>query len=199
MTRRRLRPEELDLWNQVARTADPLARRNAPSPVKPPTKADPSPPPGPPAPDPVPPFRIGARTGPEQSQTWHPPEPTHQRLRRDPVHMDARTFARMKRGKLSPDARIDLHGMTLEQAHPALIRFVLNAVSHGHRMVLVITGKGSGDDPYDPAPRRRGVLRAQVPHWLRMPPVGQAILQITPAHQKHGGDGAYYVYLRRRR
>jgi DNA-nicking Smr family endonuclease len=43
-----------------------------------------------------------------------------------------------------------------------------------------------------------GVLRHQVPLWLRQPPLGQAVLQVSEAHLKHGGSGAYYVYLRRR-
>lgn len=196
MTKRRLRPEELDLWKQVARSADPLKNR---TPVaKPPPARQDGPEPSPPAPDPIPAFRIGAEARAHTQTYTHPSDTPSDRLRKDPLHMDARTFARMKRGKLSPDARIDLHGMTLDQAHPALIRFILSSQSHGHRMVLVITGKGSREDPYDPAPRRRGVLRVQVPHWLRMPPVGPAVLQIAPAHQKHGGEGAYYVYLRKR-
>ena len=61
--------------------------------------------------------------------------------------MDAKAFARMSRGKLSPEARIDLHGMTLAEAHPELIGFILNAQAQGLRLVLVITGKGK---------RRRG-------------------------------------------
>jgi len=63
--------------------------------------------------------------------------------------------------------------------------------------VLVITGKGRDDDGPGPIPRRRGVLRHQVPQWLSRPPLGPAVLQVTPAHRKHGGEGALYVYLRR--
>lgn len=109
--------------------------------------------------------------------------------------MDAKTHARMTRGKLAPDARIDLHGMTLAQAHPELIHFILGARSAGHRLVLVITGKGRMI--HDPAPRHSGALRHQVPHWLRLQPLSQAVLQVTEAHLKHGGSGAFYVYLRR--
>ena len=113
--------------------------------------------------------------------------------------MDKKAHTRLKRGKLAPEARIDLHGMTLDQAHPALIRFVLTSYTRGLRLVLVITGKGQREDPYDPMPMRRGVLKQQVPMWLRMPPVAQAVLQVTEAHIRHGGSGAYYVYLRRDR
>jgi DNA-nicking Smr family endonuclease len=66
------------------------------------------------------------------------------------------------------------------------------------RLVLVITGKGKPAPDHGPIPTRTGVLRHQVPHWLRMAPLGPAVLQVTESHLKHGGGGAYYVYLRRR-
>ena len=66
------------------------------------------------------------------------------------------------------------------------------------RLVLVITGKGKRRDDTGPIPQRVGALRHQVPQWLRLPPLGPAVLQITEAHLKHGGSGAYYVYLRKR-
>lgn len=115
------------------------------------------------------------------------------------VQMDSKAYGKMKRGKLSVDGKIDLHGMTLAEAHPALIRFILNAHSQGKRLVLVVTGKGKPDSGTGPIPERRGVLRHQTPHWLLSPPLGTIVMQVTPAHLKHGGEGAYYVYLRRGR
>lgn len=115
-----------------------------------------------------------------------------------PLRMDAGTHAKMTRGKLQPEARIDLHGLTLSEAHPELIRFILNAHAAGLRLVLVITGKGKRRDDHGPIPQRTGALRHQVPHWLHLPPLGPAVLQVTESHLKHGGSGAYYVYLRRR-
>ena len=47
--------------------------------------------------------------------------------------------------------------------------------------------------------RQRGVLKRQVPHWLQMSPLSHAVQQVSPAHIRHGGDGALYVYLRRQR
>jgi DNA-nicking Smr family endonuclease len=113
--------------------------------------------------------------------------------------MDAKTHGKMKKGRLVPEARIDLHGMTVAEAHPALIAFILTAHAQGRRLVLVITGKGRLRDDLAPMPVRQGVLRHQVPHWLNLPPMSALILQITPAHVTHGGGGAYYVYLRRPR
>lgn len=116
-----------------------------------------------------------------------------------PVQMDRKAFGKMKRGKLKPEGRIDLHGMTLDRAHPALSRFIMSAHRSGKRLVLVITGKGKQRDEGGPIPVRHGVLRHQVPQWLAMPPLSSVVLQITQAHVSHGGGGAYYVYLRRQR
>lgn len=123
----------------------------------------------------------------------HPRETLHAQ----PLRMDHKTHKRMTRGKLAPDARIDLHGMTLAIAQPVLTRFILNAHADGRRLVLVITGKGKPGGPDAPLPVRPGALRHNVPHWLHMPPLNAIVLQVRPAHQRHGGDGAYYVYLRK--
>ena len=108
------------------------------------------------------------------------------------------TQERMRRGLLEPDARIDLHGMTQQAAHRTLFTWLAAAHSRGYRLVLVITGKGKRREDTGPIPQRMGALRHQVPHWLHLPPLGPAVLQVSEAHLKHGGGGAYYVYLRRR-
>jgi DNA-nicking Smr family endonuclease len=122
-----------------------------------------------------------------------------ERLAQAPIQMDHATHKKMQRGKLKPEGRIDLHGMTLAQAHPALIRFVQSAHDDGKRLILVITGKGKHRDDPGPIPIRRGVLKHQVPNWLHAPPLGRLVLDIREAHLRHGGTGAYYVYLRRSR
>ena len=73
--------------------------------------------------------------------------------------------------------------------------FILSAQASGRRLVLVITGKGRGD--IGPLPTRSGALRHEVPHWLHMAPMAGFVMQVVPAHLRHGGGGAYYVYLRR--
>ncbi|SMX26155.1 hypothetical protein TRP8649_00228 [Pelagimonas phthalicica] len=199
MKKRRLRPDEIELWNQIAQSADPLLNRPKAKEPEPARKvaeklAHPEP-----APKPVlPAFAMGEKAV-RKTETHVFPKSTSQRIKEDPLNMDNKAFSRMKRGKLVPEARLDLHGLTLDQAHPELIRFVLTSQARGMRLVLVITGKGSREDPYDPMPRRRGVLKTQVPQWLRMAPASQAILQVAEAHQRHGGAGAYYVYLKRLR
>ena len=111
--------------------------------------------------------------------------------------MDRKRFGKMTKGRLTPEARIDLHGMTIAQAHPALTQFILRACARDLRLVLVITGKGKQRADNGPIPERLGVLRHQVPHWLNTMPLRPHILQIAEAHLKHGGQGAYYVYLRK--
>lgn len=119
------------------------------------------------------------------------------RLAKTPVQMDRKSFGKMKRGKLVPEGKIDLHGMTLDQAHPALTRFIMTAQASGKRLVLVVTGKGRSGRDDSPIPVRRGILKHQVPQWLSAPPVAQVVMQVAEAHISHGGIGAYYVYLRR--
>ncbi len=189
---RHVSPEERALWDLVARRAKPLSP--APRPIvvlaaKPQSNR-------PAMPDPVPVFRVGQNAGLDRPHNIL--APLADRLTAAPVNMDARSFGRMKRGKLVPEGRIDLHGMTLGQAQPALVAFILSAHAAGKRLVLVITGKGRVRDADSPIPTRNGVLRHQVPQWLAMSPIGQAVLQVAPAHLRHGGHGAYYVYLRRR-
>ncbi|MHA6264268.1 Smr/MutS family protein [Arenibacterium sp. CAU 1754] len=179
MTRRRLTSEEIELWHKVI---DKAERLNPASPAAPK-----------PLPKPKPTKTPKARNAAAQKPAMAPaPSP---RPRANVVSMDRKAYGRMTRGKLEPEGKIDLHGMTLERAHPALTRFILRAQASGKRLVLVITGKGSGHDDGRLYPTPRGILRRQVPHWLETPPLAQAVLQITPSHIRHGGEGAFYVYL----
>jgi DNA-nicking Smr family endonuclease len=122
-----------------------------------------------------------------------------ERLAAQPVRMDAKAHRRLTRGKLAPEDRLDLHGMTLAQAQPRLARFLIGAQGAGLRLVLVITGKGRDDDGRGPIPHRAGALRHEVPLWLAQPPLAPLVQQVVPAHARHGGGGAYYVWLRRQR
>lgn len=187
---RKLKPEERELWTKVADTATPL---------NPPKKTGFDP-------DfmqapvkrvavekhmPLQPFKIGSKAKPKTAieAAQNKIAPT----------MDAKSFGKLSRGKMRPEARIDLHGLTLAEAHPALMDFILGSVQLQRRLVLVITGKGKQKADLGPIPERHGVLRHQVPLWLRQAPLTGHILEITTSHQRHGGAGALYVYLRRRR
>jgi len=203
MTRRkkRLTPEDRELWNRVKQTATPLTPSKLHTEVSEPATTLGKKPQASPQeqPKPITPFRIGEAVAAPAT-----PQPRHDlsdKLAQAPIRMKQTAHRRMIRGKLQPEARIDLHGMTLGEAHPVLVDFVLRAHAKGFRLLLIITGKGRGgrDEDHGPIPIRRGVLKQQVPGWLTAPPIGPLVLEIREAHQKHGGGGAYYVYLRRSR
>jgi len=122
-----------------------------------------------------------------------------QPLARAPKNLDRRTHDRLRKGKTAPEARIDLHGMTAAQAHGALRGFIRSSHARGLRLVLVITGKGNTTrEEVGIMPTRNGVLRHALPQWLGTPDMHPMILQISAAHLRHGGSGAYYVYLKRK-
>ncbi|SEO10561.1 DNA-nicking endonuclease, Smr domain [Salinihabitans flavidus] len=194
MTRRKLTEDEAALWRKVTESAERLQferRRTAPHFAESRSKPDPAPR------TPLQTFEIGTKS--LSGAFGHDLLPgISERLEKSPVQMDRKAFGKLKRGRLVPEGRIDLHGMTLEQAQPALTGFILRAQAAGKRLVLVITGKGRTPREDGPIPMRRGAIKHQVPQWLSMPPVAGVVLQIVEAHQKHGGSGAYYVYLRKR-
>jgi DNA-nicking Smr family endonuclease len=99
---------------------------------------------------------------------------------------------RVARGAQSIDGRLDLHGLTQAEAHNALAGFLRAAQARGAGIVLVITGKG---DPHG----ERGVLKRQVPMWLRLPELRGMIAGFESAGIGHGGEGALYVRLRKGR
>ena len=112
------------------------------------------------------------------------------KARETPADVEANLRHRLARGREALAARIDLHGLTQDAARAALTRFIERSVAEGWRAVLVITGKGVGGD---------GVLRRRVPEWLAAPPIRLHVAGVSEAHRRHGGEGALYVALKRRR
>ncbi|MEM6373966.1 MAG: Smr/MutS family protein [Pseudomonadota bacterium] len=196
MRRRKLRPDEEELWRKVA------ARTERMHPEKPLNPSDfvttPAPAPRKKATFEAVPKSLSIKAT-KPSTSVHLSPSISDQVNGRPVQMDRKAFDQMKRGKLRPEGKLDLHGMTLDRAHPALTSFVLSAQAQGKRLVLVVTGKGKQRDDGGPIPVRFGVLRHQVPQWLAAPPLSSAVLQVSQAHLRHGGGGAYYVYLRRLR
>lgn len=105
----------------------------------------------------------------------------------DYAGIDRNTAERFRKGDSPIDARLDLHGMTRENAHRALVVFIRQQVKLESRRLLVITGKGSG------------ILRESLPAWLDSPSLSGAILAFDVAKPKHGGTGAFYILLKRKR
>jgi DNA-nicking Smr family endonuclease len=175
--------DDAALWQKVAASAKPLkpAKRAAAPKAKTPPRVEPVvPPPRRATPQPAPPA---------------PKKPPRALEAGAAVDLDRRTAERLKRGQLAIDGRIDLHGMTQDDAHAALARFVNASRAMGRRCVLVITGKGrvSGDARGEGG----GVLKRAVPRWLNEPSLRAQILAFASAQPKDGGGGALYVLLKR--
>ena len=118
-----------------------------------------------------------------------------------PSGVNGGTADRLLRGLLEPEARIDLHGLTESAAHRALHAFLNGAVARGFRLVLVVTGKGNPrkEESASWMMSPHGVLKQMVPRWLNQPEASALIAHMQPAHVRHGGDGALYIYLRKQR
>jgi DNA-nicking Smr family endonuclease len=176
MSRRRtLSDDEEELWTNVARSITPLR----PVKAKPKTERSSAEPASVKAPRATP--RIVAAT-PAKA----PPLSA----------LDRRFKQRLARGRNAIEARIDLHGLTQNEAHAELLRFLRRAQADGKKIALVVTGKGTRSGE---AANERGVLRRQVPLWLALPEFRALIVGFDEAHVSHGGQGALYVSLRRAR
>lgn len=143
----------------------------------------------------------GEPTGPRArpSQRTAPPAPAGPKRPTAPplVHgardgLDRRKAERLRRGKLPIEATLDLHGLRQAEAHRRLEHFLADCQTAGKRCVLVVTGKGA-------TRAEPGVLRSALPLWLNQSPNRERVLSFDYAQQKHGGTGAVYILLRRRR
>lgn len=196
--RRGLSAEDRAIWDRVRQGTTPLhPERRAPAP-------DPAPRPAPPVetPDPVEPLLLRPMGRPQPRTGFQPAPPRPAPVGRPEPGLDRRTADRLRRGARAPDARIDLHGMSAARAHARLDRFLGEALAAGHRCVLVITGKGGRRGSAEDAPfmtPEDGVLRQAAPRWIRSGPFATRIVGIFEAHARHGGAGAFYVYLKKGR
>ena len=185
-------PHDFHLWTAVASTVDPLRRKGLlkmlaavplPLPVAEPAPVATKPPPGKkPAKKPfLPPYQapLPTATYPEKA-------------------VDPAIRKKVGRGRIEIDGRIDLHGMTQIEARGALHRFMHARFARGDRTVLVITGKGlKTDNDYIAAMTERGILRTMLPIWLSEPSLSPMVSGWSLAARGHGGEGAWYVRLRR--
>lgn len=183
-------PPDMDLWRRVAREVTPIRRDRTGPAVVPAAEEAPA------QPQPIPPpERVTVR--PEQLFQGRGPSLPAAAKRQELSHgsladIDRRTVQRLQRGRLPIEATLDLHGLGQAAAHQALDGFIGRSAALGRRCVLIVTGKGLGRED-------SGVLRRQVPHWLNQPELRSRILAFDYARPEHGGLGALYVLLRRRR
>jgi DNA-nicking Smr family endonuclease len=185
---RRLAPDEQALWALVAATVTPLHPGRA---VEVPVGAAP---PAPRKPDRA---GVGPTRKPASPAPLRPPAPAATET------LDAAWDRQISSGRISPDLVIDLHGLRREAARRLLYERVVSAAERGHRVILVITGKGSepGPAPADLMEGRpaRGAIRADLPRWLGEEGLSTRIAAVRRAHPRHGGSGAAYLILKRRR
>lgn len=177
--RRVVTPDEARIWRAITKDVAPLPGRDA--------GAEDEVPAAPPPPEPA----VTVRWEPPPA----PPPPPKRELP-DLSHgqtpgLDRRSAERMKKGEMVIDGRLDLHGLSQDLAHAELLAFIGRAWHAGRRCVLVITGKGTREGS--------GVLRANVPRWLNQAPLRDRILGFSHARPQHGGEGALYVLIRRKR
>jgi DNA-nicking Smr family endonuclease len=197
--RRRLSEDEHKLWSGVTRSIAPLKRK----PARPhrheaiPTAGEHQPPPPPVRrrADPTPVRHAAAKSATKPASK--PANKPASKPALPVVGLDRRQKQRLVRGTETIDGRIDLHGRTQSEAHAALLGFLRRAQAEGARYVLVITGKGRASGAGSSG--EHGILKRQVPMWLRLPEFRLHVLAVEDAHATHGGEGALYVRVRRAR
>jgi len=123
-----------------------------------------------------------------------PPKPARLIEAPPPDTLDGGWDRRLRQGAVSPDRTIDLHGHTLATAHAALEQALARAVADDVRVLLVVTGK-----PPRAEAKGRGLIRASIGDWLGTSGYRDRIAAVRHAHPRHGGSGALYLILRRRR
>ena len=169
---RRLSAEERALWRKVVSTVRPIDGRAAPA-AEPASELPATP-------------RPRAAPAPKAASRKTQPGTT----------LDASWDRRLTRGAVQPDAFLDLHGHNLDTAWRLLDQRLEDAIGHGDRLFLLVTGnapsagrQGSG----------RGAIRAAVGDWLAASRHAGEIAAVRNAHPRHGGAGALYIILRRPR
>jgi DNA-nicking Smr family endonuclease len=210
--RRALSEEEARLWAGVARQTQPLPGKHLPDVAAGDTAASPAPPTrakksalpkaivrriaaamaAVPKVEPVSPPTLPAPM-PAPPKTLMPAYQAPALKRKVPtLHPIERPVTRkLGKGRLPIEARIDLHDKTQIVAHYALLGFLRRAQADGMRHVLVITGRGASFGS-------RGVIKRSLPHWFETAEFRPLVAGFEPAERGHGGDGAFYVRVRRR-
>lgn len=163
---RHIAKDEKQVWEKVAKTVSPRRR------FKGPKAAKPLPPP----------------SGRDEfaAMLRLPPVP-REAPRTAPQSLDVNGDKRTRRGQVDIDARIDLHDLYQMPARAALVTAIIRASNRNDKCVLVITGKGK---------RGEGVLKRNFPEWISQEPIRPLVATYAPAHIKHGGGGAWYVFLK---
>lgn len=114
--------------------------------------------------------------------------------------LDKTIERKLKQGKITPDYTLDLHGLNQQYAHQKLNHTIETAYHTGKNIILVITGKGKGQAKAEEwITKGQGVLKSKLPEWVKTPPLKNFVIDAIPAHAKHGGSGAYYIIIRKKK
>ncbi|MBX7145788.1 MAG: Smr/MutS family protein [Alphaproteobacteria bacterium] len=111
----------------------------------------------------------------------------------DRKEVDKNLGKKLVKGKLLLDGTLDLHGMTQGEALDYLSIFLKKQAFQGKRCVLIIAGKGNFTKS------GKGILNQKVPEWLNLPDIRPLVLSFSYAQNRHGGTGAFYVLLKRKK
>lgn len=122
--------------------------------------------------------------------TWVPERRPEEVLDHRGDGIQATALRKLRQGRLLPEATLDLHGVTLNEASRILPAFIEEALRREYRVICVVHGKGgrraAGDAP----------MKTQVSAWLQALP---GVLAFHSAPPSLGGNGAALVLLRRMR
>jgi DNA-nicking Smr family endonuclease len=110
--------------------------------------------------------------------------------------IEPRLTRKLRRGRLPIDASVDLHGLRQDEAHGVLCRFIASRYARGDRTLLVITGMGLKKTGWGQI-EQKGVLRGMLPLWLSEKTLAPMVAGWQGAAREHGGEGAFYVRLKR--
>jgi len=164
---RPIKPDERQIWGRVARTVRPRRRPHGHKSAKP--------------------YPLTGTSREDFANMLRVPPQTPDAARPLPQSLDVNQDKKTRRGQVSIDTKIDLHDMTQAQARPALQRAVIRASNRNYKCLLVVTGKGM---------RGEGILRRSFIGWIEDPTIRPLIATYAPAHIRHGGSGAWYVFLK---
>ena len=97
---------------------------------------------------------------------------------------------------------LDLHGYSLDDANIKVKQFIEESFAFGSEKLIIVTGKGihsqNDKDPY--TSQKLGILKYSVPDFLKNNlSLSGLIKEIAPARIEDGGEGAFYVYLRKKK
>jgi DNA-nicking Smr family endonuclease len=183
-------PHDFHLWTTVAETIEPLRRKGL---LKLGSGTLPIP-----EPEPTPALKAPPKKQPPKKPFLPPYQAPSQPVRVVDREVDPAIHKKVRRGRIDIDGTIDLHGLTQAEARETLRRYIGARSARGDRTLLVITGKGKPtENDYISAMTERGILRTMLPIWLSEPGLSHLISGWSLAARGHGGEGAWYVRLRR--